>query len=456
MDPKEVLARLEASGPGDDIGYRSAAEAMWDLLHHRHSVLPKLVFYIRFFVNTGHPRIGPNKLFLVNRSEMDLFSSGGGHGVWGKDSEERLWRMVLGSRLSEWTGCGHFASVMRHHLYFASRDEEERAASQSTFTRPTQLLNHLDSAVRASEEDGDEEKGLIIRVEFSAYDSDEWDKAGRGTGPKPNALDFHAYLIDIPSAGPVRDHDDGDDQEPAAYVVQSLWEHYDVSVRPISAGDLRRHLRFLALFDGRTEMTNGQRCRLTHPSFWDVPLPRTKGRPRPSHNSPIEPYLGSSLDPLLERLESHHDQQPHDDVVVSVLDVFSVAAYDSGETKRRLADYLRQAQLEDDDGNDGWGEQTLPYGLPNLTSSIGPPRRAWSEVLSAVDQVHAATEAKHKKAGMKNGRVLPLVDYLPSPHPDTKHRYRSSAASDSTPDHKRRGKRKGRDGTKQRSRCTLS
>jgi hypothetical protein len=275
--------------------------------------------------------------------------------------------------------------------------------------------------VRASEEDGDEEKGLIIRVEFSSYDSDEWDQAGRGAGPKPNALYFHAYLIDIPSASRVRCHHGSDDQEPAAYLVQSLWEHYDVSVRPISAGDLRRHLRFLALFDGRTEMTNGQRCRLTHPSFWDVPLPRTKGRAGPSHNSQIEPYLGSSLDPLLERLESHHDQQPHDDVVVSVLDVFSVAAYDSGETKRRLAAYLRQAQLADDGGNDGWGEQTLPYGLPNLTSSTGAPRRAWSEVLRAVDQVHAATEAKHKEAGKKNGRVLPSLTTCPrrTPTPST-------------------------------------
>ncbi|ELR15948.1 uncharacterized protein ACA1_321750 [Acanthamoeba castellanii str. Neff] len=440
---------------------------MWDLLHHRHSVLPKLVFYIRFFVNAGRPRIGSNQLFIVHRSEMDLFASGGDHGALGKESEERLWRM-LESRLSEWTGCGHFASVMRHNLYFASREEEERAGSQSTFTTPARLLDHLDSAaVSASEEDRDEEKGLVIRVEFSAYDADEWDQEGRGAGPKPNALDFHAYLIDIPSAGRVRDHPDGDDQEPAAYVVQSLWEHYDVSVRPISAGDLRRHLRFLALFDGRTQMANSERCRLTHPSFWDVPLPRTQGRPRPcsSHHSPLEPYLGSSLDPLLERLESQHDQKPHDEVVVSVLDVFSVAAYDSGETKRRLAAYMCQARLADGDGFVGRGERTLPYGLPNLTSSAGSPRRAWSEVLSAVDRVHAATEAKQKKAGKKNGRILPLVGYLPAPHPDTKHRHRSTPASDDAllpsvivkPDHKRRGERKGREGgAKQRSRCTLS
>jgi hypothetical protein len=101
MDPNEVLIRLEASQPSHVIGYESAAEAMWDLLHHRHSVLPKLVFYIRFFVNAGRPRIGSNELFIVHRSEMDLFASGGDHGALGKESEERLWRMVLESRLSE-------------------------------------------------------------------------------------------------------------------------------------------------------------------------------------------------------------------------------------------------------------------------------------------------------------------------------------------------------------------
>jgi hypothetical protein len=92
MDPNEVLIRLEASQPSHVIGYESAAEAMWDLLHHRHSVLPKLVFYIRFFVNAGRPRIGSNELFIVHRSD---------HGALGKESEERLWRMVLESRLSE-------------------------------------------------------------------------------------------------------------------------------------------------------------------------------------------------------------------------------------------------------------------------------------------------------------------------------------------------------------------
>jgi hypothetical protein len=108
--------------------------------------------------------------------------------------------------------------------------------------------------------------------------------------------------------------------------------------------------------------------------------------------------------------------------VISVLDVFSVAAYDREECKTRLATHLQAAFSGDDEEPLAKYSQRLDYGWDQAEMTSAPrDQRLWSEVLDAVDRVHEATEKKHKQKGRRGGRTLPIVDYLPSLTPQGKH-----------------------------------
>jgi hypothetical protein len=194
------------------------------------------------------------------------------------------------SKLSEVTGCGHFASIYRDYIFFAS-PVAAKSAIVSSLPPPsaavpakTSLMSLLSTSSTSSSNGSKNgsitpqninqllssrpQSSYIIRIEWSMYDYDSWN-ADRRAARRPQANDFHAYLLAIdalPAGAPPSARRTG-------WLIQSLWYnttrlcdrfndqtvcqnlnryHYDSSITALTADQLSAHLIFCGRMDGRT------------------------------------------------------------------------------------------------------------------------------------------------------------------------------------------------------------
>jgi hypothetical protein len=311
------------------------------------TMLSELTFFIRFYLENNTQIDGD--LFACSELDMELF----GTDVQAETFHEaklKAWKLMMSSKLGEYTCCGHFAGVFTNHVYFESSEQAKQSiVSSSTLNGVSTLLRLLEENPTSS---------YIIRSEWSSYDIAEISSFGK------SAFDFHAYLIDIPALKKGETKRKG-------YLVQSLVRNYDCSVRELSNEQLEHHLSVLEQFGEKSAFSQRQH-EVFSDYFYNVPV--TLG----------EQCTYPTLEPVV-KAELRKDQE-----IISTLDVFTVMEYDQDKCLKRLGKIT----------SDCFSKQNLETIVPYADGT-----KKWSQVLDVIKKASFGTARKPRTATSKMVKI---------------------------------------------------
>lgn len=160
-------------------------------------------------------------------------------------------------------------------------------------------------------------------------------------------------------------------KERDAYLVQSLWYHYDSSCSHLNNEQLLRHLEHLAKFDGKTRLPDSRHYYFTSKNFYGVPL--SEARP-----SGVGVKVAELTQVEEEKLRGKDD-------VINTLDVFTVYSYDATAALQRISSSVAEC----------FDETTLQTKV-----KYGAGESTWNRILDVIYDVNVESEFA-KKAELK-------------------------------------------------------
>jgi len=237
-------------------------------------------------------------------------------------------------------------NARKYLLFIQTRNNNiDRKKNRSNLGSFDQVLSYIQSNPYDS---------LIIRIEWSAYEETKFRTIGKACG----ASDFHAYLIDIPGIKKGQE-----DKERYAFISQSLWNHFDSSIRPMTLPGLIRHFKFLRKFDSKTPVPDSQHYKFTSGAFYGAPL----GPARSTIEIPSVPSEGELRDSDYMKLTSRKKN------FIEILDLFDVAIYNQEAALNRATSAIKFC----------FSDESLGTEL-----SYGTKRTNWNHILNLVYEVN--------------------------------------------------------------------